>query len=81
MSIGKTPFRYDYVGSFLRPEALKKARCQFDEGKIGYEELKVVEVQHGIWILCGALMASVIHRPKQDFHSMERPQWSMIHIW
>lgn len=39
----KTPFRYDYVGSFLRPEALKKARCQFDEGKIGYEELKVVE--------------------------------------
>ena len=43
MSIGKTPFRYDYVGSFLRPEALKKARCQFDEGKIGYEELKVVE--------------------------------------
>lgn len=43
MGIGKTPFRYDYVGSFLRPEALKKARCQFDEGKIGYEELKVVE--------------------------------------
>lgn len=43
MSTGKTPFRYDYVGSFLRPEALKKARRQFDEGKIGYEELKVVE--------------------------------------
>ena len=43
MSTLKTPFRYDYVGSFLRPEALKKARCQFDEGKIGYEELKVVE--------------------------------------
>ena len=43
MSKANTPFRYDYVGSFLRPEALKKARCQFDEGKIGYEELKVVE--------------------------------------
>lgn len=43
MSTGKTPFRFDYVGSFLRPEALKKARRQFDEGKIGYEELKVVE--------------------------------------
>ena len=39
----KTPFRYDYVGSFLRPEALKKARCQFDEGKIGYEELKLLK--------------------------------------
>ena len=43
MSKLQEPFRYDYVGSFLRPEALKKARCQFDEGKIGYEELKVVE--------------------------------------
>lgn len=30
------PFHYDYVGSFLRPENLKKARRQFDEGKITY---------------------------------------------
>ena len=43
MSQLQTPFRYDYVGSFLRPEALMKARCLFDDGKIGYEELKVVE--------------------------------------
>ena len=43
MSELKTPFRYDYVGSFLRPEELKKARRQFDEGNISYEELKVVE--------------------------------------
>ena len=39
----KTPFRYDYVGSFLRPEKLKKARKQFDDGEIGYEKLKKVE--------------------------------------
>ena len=24
----KTPFRYDYVGSFLRPEVLKQERSQ-----------------------------------------------------
>lgn len=27
-----TPFRYDYVGSFLRPEKLKKARADFEAG-------------------------------------------------
>lgn len=43
MSNLRTPFRYDYVGSFLRPEALKKARRQFDEGNISYEELKKTE--------------------------------------
>ena len=43
MSNIKTPFRYDFVGSFLRPEKLKKARKQFDDGEIGYEKLKKVE--------------------------------------
>ena len=39
------PFRYDYVGSFLRPENLKLARRQFDEGRITYAQLKEVEDQ------------------------------------
>ena len=43
MSNLQTPFRYDFVGSFLRPEKLKKARREFDEGNIGYETLKAVE--------------------------------------
>ena len=43
MSKLQTPFRYDFVGSFLRPEKLKKARNQFDNGSIGYDELKKVE--------------------------------------
>ena len=43
MSKLQTPFRYDFVGSFLRPEKLKKARRQFDEGAIDYAALKVVE--------------------------------------
>lgn len=38
-----TPFPYDYVGSFLRPEKLKKARADFEAGKITREQLKEVE--------------------------------------
>lgn len=38
-----TPFRYDYVGSFLRPAYLKKAREDFAQGAIGADELKAVE--------------------------------------
>ena len=34
-----TPFRYDYVGSFLRPEKLKAAKKAFEEGTITQEEL------------------------------------------
>ena len=43
MSNVTTPCRYDFVGSFLRPARLKKARRSFDEGKVSYEELKKVE--------------------------------------
>ena len=43
MSKGNTPFRYDYVGSFLRPEKLKKARQEFEAGKITDKDLKNVE--------------------------------------
>ena len=31
MSNFYTPFRYDYVGSFLRPESVKEAKKQFEE--------------------------------------------------
>ena len=43
MSELKTPFRYDYVGSFLRPEKLKKARADFEAGTIDAAQLKEVE--------------------------------------
>ena len=39
MSTLKTPFRYDFVGSFLRPEKLKEAKKNFEEGKITQDEL------------------------------------------
>ena len=38
-----TPFRFDYVGSFLRPAALKEARQEFSEHAISREALKEVE--------------------------------------
>lgn len=37
------PFRYDYVGSFLRPAELKKARADYEAGAITIEQLKIVE--------------------------------------
>ena len=43
MSKLHTPFRYDYVGSFIRPERLKKARADYESGKINKAELTAVE--------------------------------------
>lgn len=37
-----TPFRYDFVGSFLRPESVKEAKRQFAAGKIDQAELDTV---------------------------------------
>ena len=39
----KSPYRYDFAGSFLRPENLKQARKDFEEGKISREQLTSVE--------------------------------------
>ncbi|HBN80147.1 MAG TPA: 5-methyltetrahydropteroyltriglutamate--homocysteine methyltransferase [Ruminococcaceae bacterium] len=37
------PFRYDVVGSFLRPERLKKARLDFSQDRITKQQLAAVE--------------------------------------
>ena len=37
------PHRHDTVGSFLRTEKLKKARNDFEKGKIDKKELEKVE--------------------------------------
>lgn len=42
MSTLKTPFKYDFVGSFLRPQALKDAKENYKSGKIqkdGYDKI------------------------------------------
>ena len=38
-----SPFRFDIVGSFLRPDYLKEARAQFAAGNITQEELTAIE--------------------------------------
>ena len=44
MSKLQTPFRFDHVGSFLRPQALKDAKAAYQDGKLPKEELdKVVD--------------------------------------
>ncbi|MBO0422959.1 5-methyltetrahydropteroyltriglutamate--homocysteine S-methyltransferase [Enterococcus plantarum] len=41
----RIPFRYDIVGSFLRPDYLKKARAAFLDGTITKNELTTIEDQ------------------------------------
>ena len=43
MSTLHTPFRYDFVGSFLRPDKLTQARADFEAGTITKEQLTAVE--------------------------------------
>ena len=43
MAALRSPFRYDFVGSFLRPQAIKNARAQFKVGEITRDELTAVE--------------------------------------
>lgn len=38
-----SPFRYDIVGSYLRPQVLKEARAAFQNNEITAEELRAVE--------------------------------------
>ncbi|MCI1882970.1 MAG: vitamin B12 independent methionine synthase [Sporolactobacillus sp.] len=42
-TVNKAPFRFDQVGSLLRPARLKEARKQFNEGKIDRKDLTQVE--------------------------------------
>lgn len=39
----QTPFRYDFVGSFLRPQRIKDARVDYANNKISKEELTQIE--------------------------------------
>lgn len=42
-SVTNAPFRCDIVGSFLRPDVLKRARADFNAGVIDADQLKTVE--------------------------------------
>ena len=73
-----TPFRYDYVGSFLRPTALKQARTDFENGKITADELKAVEDK--------AIIDLVEKQKKAGYHvitdgEFRRATWHLDFMW
>ena len=78
MSKTNTPFRYDYVGSFLRPAELKQARADFQGGKIGADELKAVEDQ--------AIRELVAKQQGAGYHvitdgEFRRATWHLDFMW
>lgn len=78
MSRLETPFRYDHVGSFLRPEKLKEARRKFDDGDIGYDELKKVE-DEAITELVGRLKEIGYHVITDG--EFRRATWHLDFMW
>lgn len=72
------PFRYDYVGSFLRPVKLKTARKSYEAGKISAEELKAVEDE---------CITELVKKQKElGFHDItdgefRRATWHLDFMW
>lgn len=72
------PFRYDVVGSFLRPSVLKNARKDFKENKISGDELAAVENQ--------AITELVAKEKSAGLHSItdgefRRSWWHLDFMW
>ena len=78
MSKQNTPFRYDFVGSFLRPAELKQARLDFQAGKIGADVLKAAEDD--------AIRALVAKQKAAGYHvitdgEFRRATWHLDFMW
>lgn len=78
MSNLKTPFRYDFVGSFLRPQALKDAKTAYNDGKITKEELDRVTDEE--------ITKVVAKQKKLGFHAItdgefRRTYWHLDFMW
>ena len=78
MSTLKTPFRYDFVGSFLRPQALKDAKVAYQDGQITKEAFdKVVNEE----------ITKVVAKQKElGFHvitdgEFRRTFWHLDFMW
>lgn len=74
----KSPYRYDFVGSFLRPENLKQARRDFKAGKITREQLTAVEDE--------AIRSLVAKQKAAGYHIItdgeyRREYWHLDFMW
>ena len=78
MSNLKAPFRFDYVGSFLRPEPIKKARADFKDGKITTDDLRKIENEE---------IAKLVEKQKKaGYHvitdgEFRRSYWHLDFMW
>ena len=73
-----SPYRYDFVGSFLRPQALKDAKVNFQKGRISKEEFdKIVNEE----------ITKVVAKQKElGFHvitdgEFRRTFWHLDFMW
>lgn len=78
MSNLQTPFRYDFVGSFLRPQALKDAKVAYQNGKITKEELDKIANEE---------ITKIVAKQKElGFHAItdgefRRTFWHLDFMW
>ncbi|SHO44023.1 5-methyltetrahydropteroyltriglutamate--homocysteine S-methyltransferase [Anaerocolumna xylanovorans] len=72
------PFKYDIVGSFLRPDYLKQARSEYAEGKISREELKAVEDRAITDLIAKQKAAGLIAITDGEFR---RSSWHLDFMW
>ena len=78
MSKYQTPCRYDFVGSFLRPEEVKKANADYQEGKISEAEKNQ--------IIDKAVIEVVAKQKELGFHvitdgEFRRTYWHLDFMW
>jgi len=78
MNTLQTPFRYDYVGSFLRPEKLKQTRADFTAGKLTGEQLTRIEDE--------AIRDLITKQKKAGYHiitdgEFRRSYWHLDFMW
>lgn len=78
MNKNNSPFRYDYVGSFLRPESVKKARADFEAGVITSDQLREVE-NEAIIDLIGKQKAAGYHVITDG--EFRRSYWHLDFMW
>ena len=78
MSKYQTPYRYDFVGSFLRPQEVKQAKADYSEGKITKEECDAV--------IDKAVTEVVAKQKELGFHiitdgEFRRTYWHLDFMW
>ncbi|MGO3549059.1 MAG: 5-methyltetrahydropteroyltriglutamate--homocysteine methyltransferase, partial [Paucilactobacillus nenjiangensis] len=72
------PFRFDVVGSFLRPTTLKNARAKYADGEITATDLKKVEDEAIIHLIKQEEAAGIQSITDGEFR---RSWWHLDFFW